>query len=66
MKLDKNKLDLLLCRKQLTIADVAKLAGISTTTLSTSYSKGEGIRPKTVGKICCALDIDVTEIMKEE
>lgn len=64
MRIDREKITLLLMRKDMTAKEVAALAGISCTSI---YNAKNGLRcSERMGtKIARALGVDVTEIMEE-
>ena len=62
MKIDKAKVELLLARKGLTHADVAKDYGANKNRIGRIINS-EVIRPATAGKLAKALGVDVTEIL---
>lgn len=62
MKIDNQKLDLLLARRCMSLRDLRK--GTSPQTL-TRIRRGESIKPVTVGRIAKALDCDPTDIIQE-
>lgn len=64
MELDRNKLDIALARKCFSIVDLRKAVGGST--ISKVIQGKLPLRPKTLGKIAKALDVDPMEIIKEE
>lgn len=61
MKIDLNRLDLILARECKTMSDLKD--GVSPQTL-TRIRRGEEVKPRTLGKIARALGVDVTEIME--
>lgn len=61
MKIDNRKLDVLLARRCMTVADLRK--EVSSQTL-TRIRRGENTKPVTVGKIALALGVDVTDIIE--
>lgn len=61
MRINKEKFDIVLARKCISVYDVVN-GGISQTTLFRTLS-GKETKPKTVGKIANILDVDVTEII---
>lgn len=63
MKIDNRKLDLILARQCRTITDLR--VSVSPQTL-TRVRRCEDVKPATIGRIAKALDVDVTEILKEE
>jgi len=63
MKVDLKKMDILLARRCMSLADLQP--GVSTQTLA-RIRKGVNITPKTLGRLAAALGVDVREIMKEE
>lgn len=65
MKFSKEKLFFAMARKQMTGAELAKLAEVRPLTVSRMRNEKE-VTPKTAGKIAQALGVDVTDIMKED
>ena len=64
MKIDKNKLDLLLARNCMELKELIESAELAT---GTGWNLCNlTVRPKTAGKVAKALGVDVTEIIKEE
>lgn len=61
MKIDNSKLDVLLARRCMTIADLRKEASSQTLT---RIRRGESVKPITAGKIALALGVDVTDIIE--
>lgn len=65
MKLDVLKIKLIIARKELNQTDLAKKCGMRRQALNEIFNRGT-CTLKTIGKIAKALDVDVTEIIKEE
>lgn len=65
MQLDKNKLKLIMARKQITMEDLAKAYG---TTRSGLYSTLKSLNkaPQTIGRLASALGVDPLEIIVQE
>lgn len=63
MKIDTNKLDLTLARRGMNPCSLRKV--VSSQTLL-RLRKGADAKPATIGRIARALDVDVTEIIKQE
>ena len=63
MKVNCQKLDVILARKCLSLADLSP--ELSKATLQ-KVRDGKGVRTKTVGKLAKALGVDVTEIIGKE
>ncbi len=61
VKIDNSKLDVLLARRCMTIADLRKEASSQTLT---RIRRGESVKPITAGKIALALGVDVTDIIE--
>ena len=61
MKIDLNKLDLVLARECKAMSDLRD--GVSPQTL-TRIRRGEEVKPRTLGRIARALGVDVMEIME--
>lgn len=64
LKLNKPALDLLRAKHCLTMADLAKKAGISKTTIATGYKKD--IDPVPIGKLAKALCVAPEDIIAKE
>lgn len=62
MKIDREKFNIARARACMGQADFEK-AGVPRGTLCRAMS-GQGLKPETVGKIAKALNVDVTEIIK--
>ena len=62
MKIDKNRLNVVLARKCMSLRDLRSF--LSPCTLS-RINAGKDVRTKTVGAVAKALGVDVTEIMEE-
>lgn len=62
MKIDNQKLDLMLARRCMSLRDLRN--GTSPQTL-TRIRRGESIKPVTVGRIAKALDCDAADIIQE-
>ena len=65
MKLDVLKVKLILARKELNQTDLAKKCGMRRQALNEIFERGS-CTLKTLGKIAKALEVDVTEIIKED
>lgn len=65
MQLDKNKLRLIMARKQMTMEDLAKAYG-STRAGLYSTLKSLNKTPQTIGRLAAALDVDPLEIIAQE
>lgn len=65
MKINTNKVVLILAEREMSKSDLAKMCGISRQNLSTILGRGT-CSPKTVGKIAKGLGIPVAEVVKEE
>lgn len=63
MRINKSRLEMVLANKCLSLTDLR--GELSAFTL-TKINNGEGIRPKTVGRIAHALGVDVSEIVESE
>lgn len=64
MKVDNHKLDLILARRRKSLREL-RGEGLSPQTL-TRIRRGEDVKPKSVGTLANALDVDVTDIIEEE
>lgn len=65
MKISKKKIMLILAKKEMTKAELARRAGIARQNISTILSRGT-CNQTTAGKIARGLDVDVSEILAEE
>lgn len=65
MRLDVMKIKIIIARKELNQTDLAKKCGMRRQALNEIFNRGT-CTLKTIGKIAKALDVDVTEIIKEE
>ena len=64
MKIDTNRIKIILAERGLTRAALAALCGISRQNISTILTRGT-CEPKTAGKLAKGLNIPVAEIAKE-
>lgn len=64
MKLSKDKIDILMARKQLNIKDVCAKSGLPMETFKQCRRGVRNSKPITIGRIAAALDVDVTEIIE--
>jgi len=65
MKINKEKLELLLARKCISGYELMKKAGLQSHTFSRIRNGFANLRPKTVGKIAIALDVSVEELLEK-
>lgn len=65
MKIDNEKLDLIMAENCLTAEEFAKLTGVSSVTVSRIKKGTQKTRPKTIGKIVKALNLKVNELIKD-
>jgi transcriptional regulator with XRE-family HTH domain len=65
MKVDCIKLNLALAKSCLSMTELSKLSGINKVTLTRIRKERQEPKPKTVGKIAKALNVDVTELIEE-
>lgn len=65
MRLDRNKFDVCLGRKGLTVPELAKVAGVSVDTIRRmrSADSTHNAQPRTMGKVASALNVDIVEIV---
>lgn len=63
MRIDKNKLNMILAEKRLTQAEAAERACLSRSRY-TAIINSETVRPKTVGKIARGLGVKIEEIIE--
>lgn len=64
MKIDVNKIKIILAKREMTRSALAALCGISRQNISTILTRGT-CEPKTAGKLAKGLGIPVDEIVKE-
>lgn len=64
MKIDVNKIKIILAEREMTRSALAALCGISRQNISTILTRGT-CEPKTAGKLAKGLGIPVDEIVKE-
>ena len=64
MVLSIEKIKLETARKQKSIAEILKLAHISSVT-ARRINAGHEVQPKTAGKLAAALGVDVTELLAD-
>lgn len=65
MKISKEKFELLLARKSLSICELAERSGISRQNISTIKLRGT-CTPKTAARLANGLNVDVAEIIAKE
>ena len=65
MKISKEKLNIILARKGLSFTDMARRMKVDVTMISKINKDFDRFRPKTIGKIAKALDVDVTELLED-
>ena len=65
MKADKTKLQIAMARLCMNVGDLEKKSEMPRPTLNKVLS-GRNVRPETIGKVCKALGVDVTEILEDE
>ena len=63
MTVDREKVNLILAKKQLTVTELCETAGYSRNRFYTVMNSKK-VSPKTAGKIADALNVDVTEIIE--
>lgn len=66
MLLDKTKTELAMARLGLNRSDLSRKLGVAALTASQYFKPGRDLSPKTVGKIAKALEVDPSEIIKNE
>lgn len=64
MKVDPNKIDLIMARKQLSVEAVCASGLIAKETFKQVKRQVRNPTPATIGKIAAALGVDVTEIIE--
>lgn len=65
MKTDKKKIILAMARACMNTADLTAKVAISRPTVNKVIA-GKEVRPRTIGRIAAALEVDVTEILIDE
>lgn len=65
MKAERSALELAMARSCMSVKDIAEKAQIPEMTVKNVLS-GRSVRPRTIGLVCKALGVDVTEIVKKE
>lgn len=63
MKIDKEKVNIYLARKQITVSEFCEIVGLSRNRIY-SILNSKKVNPKTAGRIAEALGVDVTEIIE--
>ena len=64
MRIDREKVDLILAEKLMTTQDMAENIGISVQCVRQNLNR-QNVRPTTAGRVAKALGVDVTEILKD-
>ena len=64
MIVDKEKIDFIRAKKQISVADL-KRKGVTQGNLNSIYAK-RSLRPETIGKIAEILGVDIEEILKNK
>ena len=64
MTLDRDKVNIELARKKMTVTQLAEKYGVSRSRMNIIHS--QSITPVCAGRVAEALDVDVTEITKRE
>ena len=62
MKLSKDKIDICMARKNLTVKELSSVYGVSSARINTIL-KSKVVTPACAGRVAKALDVDVTEII---
>lgn len=65
MNISKNKIELILAEKCMTLGDLSKLCEVTRQNICTILRRGT-CTPKTVGKFAKALGVPVSDIIEEE
>lgn len=65
MRIDKQKIEILMAEKQMTKSAIRKLCGLPESTMTTIFKRGTA-QPVSIGKIARALDVPVREIIVDE
>lgn len=63
MKLNRDKVDLILARKKMSVAQLSEKYGCSRQSMYTTLN-GRRMKPEVIGRIADALGVDVTEIIE--
>jgi len=66
MKFSPEKLEILIARNQLTIAELGRKADVPTITVSQALRGTRNPTLRTIGKIAHGLGVDVTELIEQE
>lgn len=64
MRIDPNKIDLIMARKQLSVETVCASGMIPKETFKQAKNQKRNPKPATIGRIASALGVDVTEIIE--
>lgn len=64
MKISKEKLDIIMARKQMSINEICEASGLPGETFKQARRGVRNPKPKTIGRIASALGVDVTEIIE--
>lgn len=65
MKADRKKLELAMARACMSTTDLVKMSAMPRPTVNNVIT-GRDVRPATIGRIACALGVDVTDILDDE
>lgn len=65
MTLDRNRVDIELARKKMTVTGLAEKYGVSRSRMNVILNS-QSITPTCAGRVAEALNVDVTEIIKKE
>ena len=63
MKIDREKVNICMARKQMTVQNLADTYGVGRARINTILNS-RNISPVSVGRLAAALGVDVTEIIK--
>ena len=64
MVINRSEIELILARKQMTATRICERAGFSRNRFY-EIMRSKSVTPKTAGKMAAALEVDVTEIIKQ-
>ena len=64
MKLSREKVDMIMCRKKFSQRDIAEALDVSTSTVSGYLTHCDRVMNKTIGRLADALQVEVEEIIE--
>lgn len=66
MKLDTNKLQMVMAEKCVEIRELSKKTGVAECTISKIKHKKQNAKPVTIGKLAKGLGVQITELLETE